>query len=90
MSYVTFKKNPKIFDLRTFGGVSLHVQQLKIALEDENEVAQLIQELEYRGYSKAADTAERFRFSLWNCKAFTKNTGEGSGQPMDWRESTRN
>lgn len=27
---------------------------------------ELILELEDRGYSKAADTLERFRFSLWN------------------------
>lgn len=46
--------------------------KLKIALEDENEMLQLIQELERRGYSKSADTAERFRFSLWNYKAFPR------------------
>jgi len=46
--------------------------KLKIALEDENEMLQLIQELEGRGYSKSAETAERFRFSLWNYKAFPR------------------
>jgi putative transposase len=46
--------------------------KLKIALEDETEMQQLIQELENRGYSKSADTAERFRFSLWNYKAFPR------------------
>jgi hypothetical protein len=39
--------------------------KIKIALEDEIERQQLIQELEDRGHSKSADTAERFRFSLW-------------------------
>lgn len=47
-------------------------EKLKIALEDEREMLQLIQGLESRGYSKAADTAERFRFSLWNYKAFPR------------------
>ena len=31
---------------------------------------ELIQELESRGYSKAADTIERFQFSLWNYRTF--------------------
>jgi putative transposase len=44
--------------------------KLKVALEDENKIQELIQELESRGYSKAADTIERFRFSLWNYKSF--------------------
>ena len=47
-------------------------EKLKIALEDETEMLQLIQELESKGYSKSADTAERFRFSLWNYKAFPR------------------
>lgn len=47
-------------------------EKLKIALEDEREMLQLIQGLESRGYSKAADTAERFQFSLWNYKAFPR------------------
>jgi putative transposase len=47
-------------------------EKLKIALEGEREMQQLIQELESRGYSKSADTAERFRFSLWNYKAFPR------------------
>ena len=46
--------------------------KLKIALEGEREMQQLIHELENRGYSKSADTAERFRFSLWNYKAFPR------------------
>jgi putative transposase len=44
--------------------------KLKVALEDENKVHELVQELESRGYSKAADTIERFQFSLWNYKSF--------------------
>ncbi len=46
--------------------------KIKIALEDEIKMQQLIQELEDRGYSKSADTAERFRFSLWNYRAFPR------------------
>ena len=44
--------------------------KIKIALEDETKTHELILELESRGYSKAADTLERFRFSLWNYKSF--------------------
>lgn len=44
--------------------------KLKIVLEDETKMQELIPELENRGYSKAADTLERFRFSLWNYKSF--------------------
>jgi putative transposase len=44
--------------------------KLKIALTDENKMQELTQELERRGYSKAAATLERFRFSLWNYKSF--------------------
>jgi putative transposase len=47
-------------------------EKLKIALQDEKEMLLLIQELESRGYSKAADTAEHFQFSLWNYKAFPR------------------
>jgi len=46
--------------------------KIKIALEDETKMQQLIQELEDRGYSKSADTAESFRFSLWNYRAFPR------------------
>jgi putative transposase len=42
----------------------------KIALTDETKMQELIQELDDRGYSKAADTLERFQFSLWNYKSF--------------------
>jgi putative transposase len=46
--------------------------KIKFALEDENKMQELILELESRGYSKSADTAERFRFSLWNYRAFPR------------------
>ena len=46
--------------------------KIKMALEDETKMQQLIQELESRGYSKSADTAESFRFSLWNYRAFPR------------------
>jgi len=46
--------------------------KIKIALEDETMTQELIRELEGRGYSKAADTLERFRFSLWNYRSFSK------------------
>jgi transposase-like protein len=44
--------------------------KLKLVLEDETKMQELIHELENRGYSKAADTLERFQFSLWNYKSF--------------------
>jgi putative transposase len=44
--------------------------KLKMALEDETKIQELILELESRGYSKAADTLERFQFSLWNYRSF--------------------
>ena len=47
-------------------------EEIKMALEDEAKMQDLILELESRGYSKSADTAERFRFSLWNYKAFPR------------------
>jgi putative transposase len=43
---------------------------IKIALEDETKMQELIRELESRGYSKAADTLEHFQFSLWNYRSF--------------------
>jgi len=46
--------------------------KIKIALEDETKTHKLILELESRGYSKAADTLERFRFSLWNYRSFSR------------------
>jgi putative transposase len=44
--------------------------KIKIALEDETKMQELIRELESRGYSKAADTLEHFQFSLWNYRSF--------------------
>ena len=46
--------------------------KIKIALEDETKMQELIRELESRGYPKAADTLERFRFSLWNYRSFSR------------------
>jgi putative transposase len=46
--------------------------KIKIALEDETKIQELIIDLESRGYSKSADTIERFRFSLWNYRAFPR------------------
>ena len=44
----------------------------KDALEDEQKMQDFVLELEERGYTKAAETIERFRYSLWNYKAFPK------------------
>jgi putative transposase len=44
--------------------------KLKVALEDETKMQELILEIESRGYSKAADTLEHFQFSLWNYRSF--------------------
>lgn len=44
--------------------------KIKIALEDEGKMPELIQDLCNRGYSKSADTIERFKFDLWNYKSF--------------------
>jgi transposase-like protein len=44
--------------------------KIKIALEDETKMQELIRELESRGYSKAANTLEHFQFSLWNYRSF--------------------
>jgi putative transposase len=44
--------------------------KIKIALEDETKMQELIRELESRGYSKSADTLEHFQFSLWNYRSF--------------------
>src|SRR5512137_1049477 len=49
------------------------VDKIKTALEDKTKMEDLAEELRKRGYSKSADTIERFRFSLWNYKAFPKD-----------------
>jgi putative transposase len=41
-------------------------------LEDETKIQELVLELESRGYSKAADTLESFRFNLWNYRSFPR------------------
>ena len=46
--------------------------ELKEALEDEGKMQILADKLEDMGYSKAAETIERFRFDLWNYKAFPR------------------
>jgi transposase-like protein len=46
--------------------------KLKDALGDETEMKELSKELESRGYSKSADTVERFQFGLWNYKSFPR------------------
>jgi transposase-like protein len=46
--------------------------KLKMALEDETKMHELVLDLECRGYAKSADTIERFRFSLGNYRAFPR------------------
>mgnify|MGYP000943814093 FL=1 len=46
--------------------------KLKDALGDETEMKELSKELESRGYSKSADTVERFQFGLWNYRSFPR------------------
>ena len=47
--------------------------KIKIALDDEMKMQDLAEELRERGYSKSADTIDRFRFSLWNYRAFPRD-----------------
>jgi putative transposase len=46
--------------------------KIKLAFDDEVKMQDLAEELRERGYSKSADTIERFRFSLWNYRAFPR------------------
>ena len=46
--------------------------KIKVALDDEIKMQELTEELRERGYYKSADTIERFRFSLWNYRAFPR------------------
>lgn len=46
--------------------------ELREALVDENKMQILAINLDERGYSKSAETIERFRFDLWNYKAFPR------------------
>jgi len=48
-------------------------QKVKEALQNEQAIQALSDELADRGYSKALDTVERFRFDLWNYRAFPKS-----------------
>jgi putative transposase len=48
-------------------------QKVKEALEDEKALQALSDELKERGYTKSLDTVERFRFDLWNYRAFPKS-----------------
>src|SRR5512137_2016095 len=41
-------------------------------VEDEIKMQDLAKELRNIGYSKSADTIDRFRFSLWNYRAFPR------------------
>jgi transposase-like protein len=47
--------------------------KIKVALDDEVKMQNLAVELRERGYSKSADTIERFRFSSWNYRAFSRD-----------------
>ena len=47
--------------------------KLKEDLDEETEMHELSQELERKGYSKSADTVERFEFGLWNYKSFPRS-----------------
>jgi transposase-like protein len=44
--------------------------KIKVALDDEIKMQELEVELRERGYSKAADTIDHFKFSLWNYRSF--------------------
>ncbi len=46
--------------------------ELRDALEDESKMQLLANKLNKKGYSKSAETIERFRFDLWNYKAFPR------------------
>jgi transposase-like protein len=46
--------------------------ELRDALEDESKMQLLANKLDKKGYSKSAETIERFRFDLWNYKAFPR------------------
>jgi putative transposase len=48
-------------------------QKIKEALDNEQEMQSLSDELANRGYLKAADTIDRFRSDLWNYKSSLKN-----------------
>ena len=47
-------------------------EKLKEALENESKMQDLARELTEQGYSQAVETIDRFRFDLWNYKAYPK------------------
>jgi putative transposase len=47
-------------------------EKLKEASDDEMKMQELAKELRDRGYDPAAETIDRFRFDLWNYKAYPK------------------
>ena len=46
---------------------------LKDALEDERKMQELAVILDETGYSKSAETIDRFRFDLWNYRSFPRS-----------------
>jgi transposase-like protein len=46
--------------------------ELRDALEDEGKMQLLANKLEHEGFKKSSETIERFRFDLWNYKAFPR------------------
>ena len=46
---------------------------LKDALEDEKKMQELAVILDEKGYSKSAETIDRFRFDLWNYRSFPRS-----------------
>jgi len=46
---------------------------LKDALEDERKMQELAVILDEKGYSKSAETIDRFRFDLWNYRSFPRS-----------------
>lgn len=45
---------------------------LKDALNDESKMQELAEILDDKGYSKSAETIDRFRFDIWNYRAFPR------------------
>jgi len=46
--------------------------ELREALVDESKMQILANKLNQKGYSKSAETIDRFRYDLWNYKAFPR------------------
>ena len=44
--------------------------KIKVAFDNEIKMQELEADLREKGYSKAADTIDRFKFSLWNYRSF--------------------